>query len=59
MSNFDKICNDVAVYQRNCDEIKALNATISDLESRLLKLGISPYAFDLPVADQIQTIFSY
>ena len=59
VSNFDKICNDVAVYQRNCDEIKALNATISDLESRLLKLGISPYAFDLPVADQIQTIFSY
>lgn len=59
VSNFDKICNDVAVYQRNCDEIKTLNATISDLESRLLKLGISPYAFDLPVADQIQTIFSY
>ena len=59
VNNFDKICNDVAIYQRNCDEIKTLNATISDLESRLLKLGISPYAFDLPVSDQIQTIFSY
>lgn len=59
VSNFDKICNDVAVYQRNCDEIKTLNTTINDLKSRLLKLGISPYAFDLPVANQIQTIFSY
>lgn len=59
VSNFDKVCNDVAIYQRNYNNIKTLNTRIDDLRSQLLKLGVSPNAFDLPVANQIQTVFSY